>query len=216
MKNREIELLKGSIIKLEYILDEIGIELEAVRCKHDSYELNELCSKYDKLSKKASKLRNKTNKLMQNIEKDEKLSKSSCITYDKNVEFSEIKNVNIDNNVGKLPVNAVITKKSVCDVKLLVLDDAKFVIKKKSIICKSSASKINKITSKETRDIRNKINSKNNTNSKIILSEDVAVSGIKQLLEVVYGRPVTNKDYASDIRVGKVSLNDYLKTGVKN
>lgn len=216
MKNREIELLKGSIIKLEYILDEIGIELEAIRCKHDSYELNELCSKYDKLSKKASKLRNKTNKLMQNIEKDEKLSKSSCITYDKNVEFSEIKNVNIDNTVGKLPVNAVIIKKSVCDVKLLVLDDAKFVIKKKSIICKSSASKINKITSKETRDIRNKINSKNNTNSKIILSEDVAVSGIKQLLEVVYGRPVTNKDYASDIRVGKVSLNDYLKTGVKN
>ena len=216
MKNREIELLKGSIIKLEYILDEIGIELEAIRCKHDSYELNELCSKYDKLSKKASKLRNKTNKLMQNIEKDEKLSKSSCITYDKNVEFSEIKNVNIDNTVGKLPVNAVIIKKSVCDVKLLVLDDAKFVIKKKSIICKSSASKINKIASKETRDIRNKINSKTNNNSKIILSEDVAVSGIKQLLEVVYGRPVTNKDYASDIRVGKVSLNDYLKTGVKN
>ena len=216
MKNREIELLKGSIIKLEYILDEIGIELEAIRCKHDSYELNELCSKYDKLSKKASKLRNKTNKLMQNIEKDEKLSKSSCITYDKNVEFSEIKNVNIDNTVGKLPVNAVIIKKSVCDVKLLVLDDAKFVIKKKSIICKSSASKINKIASKETRDIRNKINSKTNNNSKIILSEDVAVSGIKQLLEVVYGRPVTNKDYASDIRVGKVSLNDYLKTRVKN
>lgn len=216
MKNREIELLKGSIIKLEYILDEIGIELEAIRCKHDSYELNELCSKYDKLSKKASKLRNKTNKLMQNIEKDEKLSKSSCITYDKNVEFSEIKNVNIDNTVGKLPVNAVIIKKSVCDVKLLVLDDAKFVIKKKSIICKSSASKINKIASKETRDIRNKINSKTNNNSKIILSEDVAVSGIKQLLEVVYGRPVTNKDYASDIRVGNVSLNDYLKTGVKN
>lgn len=216
MKNREIELLKGSIIKLEYILDEIGIELEAIRCKHDSYELNELCSKYDKLSKKASKLRNKTNKLMQNIEKDEKLSKSSCITYDKNVEFSEIKNVNIDNTVGKLPVNAVIIKKSVCNVNLLVLDDAKFVIKKKSIICKSSASKINKITSKETRDIRNKINSKTNTNSKIILSEDVAVSGIKQLLEVIYGRPVTNKDYASDIRVGNVSLNDYLKTGVKN
>ena len=167
MKNREIELLKGSIIKLEYILDEIGIELEAIRCKHDSYELNELCSKYDKLSKKASKLRNKTNKLMQNIEKDEKLSKSSCITYDKNVEFSEIKNVNIDNTVGKLPVNAVIIKKSVCDVKLLVLDDAKFVIKKKSIICKSSASKINKIASKETRDIRNKINSKTNNNSKM-------------------------------------------------
>lgn len=216
MKNREIELLRGSIIKLEYILDEIGIELDAIRCKHDSYDLNELCSKYDKLSKKASKLRKKANILMQKIKKDEEISKSSSVTYNKNVEFSEINDVDIDNNVGKLPVNATVTKKSVCDVKILVLNDAKFVIKKKSVICKSSTSKINKITSKETRDIRNKINSKDNNNSKITLSEDISVNGIKQLLEVIYGRPVTNKDYARDIRVGNVSLSDYLKTGIKN
>lgn len=224
---KPIKLLNTSLVKLDFAIEEILLELSAMLATNNNSDVRELISKYEKLSNKADKLRTKAEKLIKdNSKKKSIVKKNSNTTYVKSVNFTDVHDIKTDSTIGELPVDAVLYKKNICDVKITVAENKRYIIRKGSIICKGDISSINKIKSSEIVELRHKI-SKDKTfakkfiptgfnSEKLVLKKDITIDNAKALMEFVYGRSLLPKDSINDIKVHGKGLNIYFKTGSIN
>lgn len=221
---KPMKLLSTSLVKLDFTLEEILLELSAMSAKLSSKDAKKLLEEYEELSEDADRLRKKAEKLIKkNSKKHLKSKNNKNVSFIDSVDFTQVQDVDISDTVGKLPVQAKLFKNNICDVDIEVVKPNLFVIKKGSIICKSNNKNVNEISSQEIKKLRQKIMSDKTyakemipsgfSTFKYILKKDIKVESVYSIFNIVYGRKSSSDDTLDKIKVQNKDLSIYLKTG---
>ena len=221
---KPLKLLSSSLVKLDFAIEEILLELSAMMATNNTKELRELSEKYEKLSNKADKLRGRAEQLIKdNSKKKSIVKKSSDTTFVDHVDFTDINELKTDNNICELPAEAVLNRTNMCCAYITITKNRTFILKKGSVLCKSDMSLVKKLKSSETISTRQKIMSDKTyakrfiptgyNKEKLVLKKDISVESAKALMEIIYGRTLLPRESIKDIKVHNKGLDIYLKTG---
>ena len=168
--------------------------------------------------KKPRHIKNKNNSV-------EKIKHIKNAKYVDNVEFMDVNSINIGSTVGMLPTDATLSLAGICDAKLVITEKKTVILKENSIICKSNKRDVNSIDSARIREQR--IEMENDSKwlqlaecseigihgMKYIVMQDITFSGIDAAKVFILGRNLRSSDTKNSVKVGEMSLEDYLKLG---
>lgn len=225
-QSKNIKTFNSKMLKIENSLKEVTNNLSELNISLDSKKMTNILDDYVKIEKKLAKLNKKVNKVINEIDTNDNINKTD--NTNKSIEFIDIQNIDISKSAGKLPVEGHIYAANTCYVDVDIYEGARFIIKKGSIICRSRLSIVKKIKSVDTVNIRTRIMKDESTlklihrtdklkirkgENKYKVLKNIEVNGVKQLFEVIYGKPLSVEYSTKDIQVNSTTLDDYLRFG---
>lgn len=209
----DFDFIESNLKSVQNIIKETVNSIERINNngvlkEYAATELSTICEKLTKQQNKIEKQYKKIIKLVKKCTEEDKV--------EQNIEFLDIKPVNIGNSVGKLPVEAYYKRKNVFNASVMVTANKRFILESGSIICKG-----NKRTCPDKwMELREKLLRDNNCTyitydgkAKIQTKIDIHFESEYNLKEFVLGRELKLYDSSAEIMVKGITLHKYINQG---